>query len=58
MSRISLPVILNEPMTILQKCCEITGNLDLIREAVSYKQTVKNLNLESEETKSITSEET
>ena len=35
-------------MTILQKCCEITGNLDLMRNATAYKQPVNNLNFESE----------
>ena len=35
MQRVSLPVQLNEPMTILQKCCEILGNYDLIESAAS-----------------------
>lgn len=50
MQRLSLPVILNEPLTILQKCCEITGNIDLLKTATAYKQPVKNLNFETEMT--------
>ena len=37
----SLPVGLNEPVTILQKCCEILGNYDLIEGAAGNNQKSK-----------------
>ena len=50
MQRVSLPVGLNEPVTILQKCCEILGNYDLIEGAASN-------NLKAKEAKAAEAEE-
>jgi hypothetical protein len=43
MQKLSLPIILNEPMNMLQKCCEGAGNIDLLRNATAYMNVENNL---------------